>query len=70
MAADIAGYSRLMSGDEAGTLAQLKAQHSELIEPAITNMAGASLNSWATACWPSSAASSKPSLARPKFRRK
>jgi class 3 adenylate cyclase/pimeloyl-ACP methyl ester carboxylesterase len=40
MAADIAGYSRLMSGDEAGTLAQLKAQHSELIEPAITKHGG------------------------------
>ena len=33
MAADVAGYSRLMGEDEAGTLAQLKTTRSELIEP-------------------------------------
>jgi adenylate cyclase len=35
LAADIAGYSRMMNDDEAGTLAALKTQRSELIEPAI-----------------------------------
>src|SRR6201987_5996738 len=33
LAADIAGYSRLMGADEAGTLARLKACRSELIDP-------------------------------------
>ncbi len=33
LAADVVGYSRLMGADEAGTLAALKADHKELIEP-------------------------------------
>jgi adenylate cyclase len=33
LAADIAGYSRLMGADEEGTLARLKAYRSELIDP-------------------------------------
>src|SRR5262249_26931625 len=33
LAADIAGYSRLMGGDEEGTLARLKAYRRELIDP-------------------------------------
>jgi adenylate cyclase len=33
LAADVAGYSRLMADDEAGTFAQLKAHRKELIEP-------------------------------------
>ena len=40
MAADFAGYSRFMSEDEAGTLAQLKTHHSELIEPTIAKHGG------------------------------
>lgn len=35
LAADVAGYSRLMSLDESGTLAELQAHRSELIVPAI-----------------------------------
>jgi TolB-like protein/class 3 adenylate cyclase/Flp pilus assembly protein TadD len=35
LAADIAGYSRLMGDDEEGTLAQLRACRQELIEPGI-----------------------------------
>jgi class 3 adenylate cyclase/pimeloyl-ACP methyl ester carboxylesterase len=35
LAADLAGYSRLMSEDEAGTLAALKAHRSGLIDPVI-----------------------------------
>jgi class 3 adenylate cyclase len=35
LAADIAGYSRLMGADEEGTLAQLRACQQELIEPCI-----------------------------------
>jgi len=35
LAADVAGYSRLMGMDETGTLARLKALRGELIDPAI-----------------------------------
>jgi adenylate cyclase len=35
LAADVAGYSRLMSADEVGTLAALKSHRRELIDPAI-----------------------------------
>jgi TolB-like protein/Tfp pilus assembly protein PilF len=40
LAADVVGYSRLMSADEAGTLAALKACLDELIEPAIAGHEG------------------------------
>jgi class 3 adenylate cyclase/pimeloyl-ACP methyl ester carboxylesterase len=40
LAADIAGYSRMMSEDEAGTLAALQAVRSELINPAIARRHG------------------------------
>jgi class 3 adenylate cyclase/pimeloyl-ACP methyl ester carboxylesterase len=40
LAADVAGYSRLMSLDEAGTLADLKSHRSELIEPAVAKYGG------------------------------
>ena len=39
-AADVAGYSRMMGQDEAGTLAALKTQRSELIEPTIAKHNG------------------------------
>jgi adenylate cyclase len=35
LAADVAGYSRLIGSDEAGTLAQLRAIRDEVIDPAI-----------------------------------
>jgi adenylate cyclase len=40
VAADIAGYSRLMGADEEGTLAALKACRSELIDPTIARHRG------------------------------
>ena len=40
LAADIAGYSRLMGADEEGTLARLKAHRRELIDPKIMNHNG------------------------------
>jgi hypothetical protein len=40
LAADVAGYSRMMGQDEAGTLAALKTQRSELIEPTIAKYNG------------------------------
>ena len=39
-AGDIAGYSRLMSTDEEGTLRQLKAHHKELVDPKVTEHRG------------------------------
>ncbi len=35
LAADVAGYSRLMGADEEGTLGRLKALRAELIDPAV-----------------------------------
>src|SRR5947209_18135964 len=40
LAADVAGYSRLMGEDEAGTLARLKAIRRELIDPEIAEHKG------------------------------
>jgi adenylate cyclase len=40
LAADVAGYSRLMSADEEGTLAQLKAHRRALVDPMITEHRG------------------------------
>jgi adenylate cyclase len=40
LAADVAGYSRLMGADEEGTLAALKAHRSELIDPKIAEHHG------------------------------
>src|ERR1700688_1628289 len=40
LAADVAGYSRLMAADEEGTLAQLKAHRRELVDPKIKEHRG------------------------------
>jgi adenylate cyclase len=40
LAADIAGYSRLMGADEVGTLTALKAHRREVVDPAITQHYG------------------------------
>src|SRR5712692_7526935 len=40
LAADVAGYSRLMGRDEAGTLARLRAHRRELIDPKIAEYRG------------------------------
>src|ERR1039457_2331700 len=40
LAADVAGYSRLMGGDEEGTLAALKIHRRELIDPKIAEHRG------------------------------
>jgi adenylate cyclase len=40
LAADVAGYSRLMGADEEGTLARLKALRAELIDPTIAEHRG------------------------------
>jgi class 3 adenylate cyclase len=40
LAADVAGYSRLMERDEAGTLARLRAHREQLVEPLVTEHHG------------------------------
>lgn len=40
LSADVAGYSRLMSADEAGTLAVLKTHRAEFIDPTIAKFGG------------------------------
>ena len=40
LAADVAGYSRLMGVDEVGTLAALKALRREVVDPAIAGHRG------------------------------
>ena len=40
LAADVVGYSRLMAADEEGTLAALKAQRRELVEPKLETYGG------------------------------
>ena len=40
LAADIAGYSRLMGADEVGTLAALKAHRREIVDPSIAQHHG------------------------------
>jgi adenylate cyclase len=40
LAADIAGYSRLMGQDEAGTLSRLKALRRKLIDPIVAERGG------------------------------
>jgi TolB-like protein len=64
LAADVAGYSRLMGQDEAGTLARLRAHRRELIDPKIAEHKGRvyspdfrlSAKRPATASWSSSEA--------------
>jgi TolB-like protein/class 3 adenylate cyclase len=40
LAADVAGYSRLIGGDESGTLNRLRSIHTEVIDPKITEHRG------------------------------
>jgi adenylate cyclase len=40
LAADVAGYSRLMGADEEGTIARLKAHRRELIDPKVSEHRG------------------------------
>ena len=40
LAADVVGYSRMMSGDEAGTLAALKRHREAIFDPAVAANSG------------------------------
>ena len=50
LAADVAGYSRLMGEDEEGTHERLKAHLRELVDPKIAEHGGRVLKTPATAC--------------------
>jgi hypothetical protein len=58
LAADVAGYSRLIGADEEGTLDRLRAIRQELSDPRSPSIAAASSKPPATAYWSSSPASS------------
>jgi len=65
LAADVAGYSRMMGQDEAGTLTRLKAVRRELVDPEIAEHGGrGSSRRPATAYWSSFRASSRQSPVR------
>jgi class 3 adenylate cyclase len=63
LAADIAGYSRLMGADEEGTHERLKAHLRELIEPKIAEHRGRIVKNTGDGFLPSFPASSMPSAA-------
>ena len=69
LAADVAGYSRLIGADEEGTLGRLKALRAELIDPKIAEHRAASSRPPATACWSNSPVSSMRSAAPSSCRR-
>src|SRR5438132_2696675 len=70
LAADVAGYSRLMGADEEGRLERVKALRRELLDPKIAEHKGRILGSSpgtrppATACWWNLPASSMRCAAR------
>ena len=76
LAADVAGYSRLIGSDEQGTLTRLKAIRSELIDPQIAVHHGRILGldprtrPPATVWWSNSAALSMRCVAPAKCRRR
>ena len=63
LAADVAGYSRLIGADEGGTLERLRALRRELLDPKIAEHGGRLVKTTVTDCWSSSAVSSMPSAA-------
>jgi adenylate cyclase len=64
LAADVAGYSRLMGADEEGTLERLKAQRRELLYPKIAEHRGGIVKTTGAVCWWNSPASSTGALRR------
>src|SRR6516162_4003652 len=68
LAADVAGYSRLIGADEGGTLQALKAIRAELIDPLITAHNGRLVKTTVTGCSWSSAVWWMRCGARPKCR--
>jgi len=59
MAADVAGYSRLMHDNEEGTHARLTALLAEIAQPAIAERGGRVVKQTGDGFWPSSRARSR-----------
>ena len=68
LAADVAGYSRLIEADEEGTLGRLKALRAEVIDPKIADHKGRIVKTTGDGLLVEFAASSTPSDAPPKCR--
>ena len=66
LAADVAGYSRLMGADEEGTHERLKAHRRELLDPKIGEHSGRIVKTTATGYWWNSPASSTRSAVPPR----
>ena len=64
LAADVAGFSRLMGADEEGTLERLKALRRELLDPKIAEHRGRIVKTTGDACWSNFRASSMRCAAR------
>jgi class 3 adenylate cyclase len=67
VAADIAGYSRLMGMDEEGTHARIKRHRRELVEPTIAEHHGKLVKYMAMVFWRCSTVPSKQSAAPSSF---
>jgi len=65
LAADVAGYSRLMGADEEGTHERLKAHRRELVDPKISEHSGRIVKTTGDGIWLNSRASSTPCAAPP-----
>ena len=68
LAADVAGYSRLIEADEEGTLGRLKTLRAEVIDPKIADHKGRIVKTTGDGLLVEFAASSTPSDAPPKCR--
>jgi class 3 adenylate cyclase len=66
LAADVAGYSRLMGADEEGTHERLKAHRRELVDPKIGEHSGRIVKNTGDGMLGNSRASSTPSVAPPR----
>ena len=67
LAADVFGYSRMMSEDETGTLALLQSHRSQLLDPAITRHHGRIVKLMGDGLLAEFPAWSRRSIARPRF---
>ena len=48
VAADVVGYSRLMGRDESGTVARLRRNRTEHLDPALARYGGRLVKAWGT----------------------
>ena len=70
LASDVAGYSRLIEGDEEGTLGRLKALRAEIIDPKIAGHEGRIVKTTGDGLLSNLRASSMRCVVRPSCRRR